>query len=359
MILIKDNIVFFFFNTCFNKNKITFHILEQRGDEMKAIVLEKFGSTENMKLTDVEMPLLNSKQILIRVKTTSVNYADIKARQGNKRRGNLPFILGLEAAGVIEKVGEDVKSFTIGQRVLAFPHQGSYAEYVVADENLTFAIPDGINFDTAGACGIVSFLSYKLLADIAQLQKGEDVLIHSASGGVGTTAIQIAKALGAKTILGTVGNESKIPMALSAGADHVICYEEVNFAEQVNELTGGKGVNIILDSIGGDITELSLKCLTNFGRLVVYGNSSGRYGQIQTKDLHASSRSVLGFSFGTTRKERPETLKETATQIFRLIENRQLDIKISARFPLKDTAIAHQLVESRNSTGKVLLYIEN
>ncbi|AIQ35250.1 quinone oxidoreductase [Paenibacillus sp. FSL R5-0345] len=326
---------------------------------MKAVIVDKFGSIENMKYADVEMPSINSNQILIRVQTTSVNFADIKARLGNKGEGKLPFILGLEASGIIEKIGNDVKSFYIGQRVLAFPHHGSYAEYVVADENLTFAIPDGIPFEIAGACGIVSFLSYKLLADIAKLQKGENILIHSASGGVGTTAIQIAKALGAKNIIGTVGNEEKIPMALNAGADHTICYANGEFAEKVNELTDGKGVDIILDSVGGDITAQSLKCLAPMGRLVIFGNSSGRYGQVQTNDLHASCRSVLGFSLGTIRKERPEILKDTAVQIFSLLENGQLDIKISARFPLSEASLAHQFVENRNSTGKVLLYLEN
>ncbi|MBU5445303.1 NADPH:quinone oxidoreductase family protein [Paenibacillus sp. MSJ-34] len=326
---------------------------------MKAVIVDKYGSVENMRYTDVEMPSIRSNQILIRVKTTSVNFADIKARYGNKGQAKLPFILGLEAAGIIEKVGSDVKSFSIGQRVLAFPQHGSYAEYVVANEDLTFAIPDRIRFDTAGACGIVSFLSYKLLADIAKLQKGENILIHSASGGVGTTAIQIAKALGAKNIIGTVGNKKKIPMALSAGADHTICYEQVDFADKVNELTDGKGVDVILDSIGGDITEQSLTCLADFGRLVVFGNSSGEYGQIKTNDLHASCRSVLGFSFGTTRRERPEIVKETAVQVFRLLESGQLDIKISERLPLKEASLAHQFVESRNSTGKVLLYLDN
>ncbi|CAH0122804.1 Alcohol dehydrogenase [Paenibacillus sp. CECT 9249] len=128
---------------------------------MKAVIVDKYGSVENMRYTDVEMPSIRSNQILIRVKTTSVNFADIKARYGNKGQAKLPFILGLEASGIVEKVGSEVKSFSIGQRVLAFPQHGSYAEYVVANENLTFAIPDRISFDTAGACGIVSFLSYK------------------------------------------------------------------------------------------------------------------------------------------------------------------------------------------------------
>lgn len=326
---------------------------------IKAIMVEKFGPSENMKYVDVEMPSINSKQLLIRVKTTSVNFADIKARYGKKGKGKLPFIPGLEASGVVEQVGEDVTSFYVGQRVLAFPHHGSYAEYIVAEENLTFVLPDSISFDTAGACGIVSFLSYKLLTDVAKLQNGEDILIHSASGGVGTTAIQIAKALGANLIIGTVGNTAKTPMVIEAGADHVLCYENEQVSAKVNELTNGKGANIILDSLGGEITEESVKCLAKYGRLVVFGNSCGRYGHIQTSELHASCRSVLGFSLGTTRKEQPEVLQDAAVEVFRLLESGQIEIKISHKFPLQDASLAHQLVESRTSTGKVLLYVEN
>ncbi|WP_040948852.1 quinone oxidoreductase family protein [Gorillibacterium massiliense] len=326
---------------------------------MKAIIVEQFGSTENMKYVDVEIPSIGPKQVLIRVMTTSVNFADIKARYGNKGQGKLPFIPGLEASGIVEQVGDEVTSFLPGQRVMAFPHNGSYAEYIVADENLTFAIPDTISFDVAGSCGIVSFLSYKLLADIANLHYGDKVLIHSASGGVGTTAIQVAKALGADTVIGTVGNESKIPVALEAGADHVICYTNENFSQAVNEITEGKGVNIIMDSIGGEITEESMGCLANYGRLVVFGNSSGKYGQLQTSDLHSSCRSVLGFSFSTTRKEQPEILKATSVHVMRMLESEQLKMKISEKLPLKDAALAHQFIESRKSTGKILLSMEN
>ena len=327
--------------------------------DIKAIIVEKFGSTENMKYVDVEMPSIRPKQVLIRVMVTSVNFADVKARSGNKGQGKLPFIPGLEAAGFIEQVGDEVTSFVVGQRVMAFPQNGSYAEYIVADENLTFAIPDHISFDVAGSCGIVSFLSYKLLADVAKLQNGDQVLIHSASGGVGTTAIQVARALGAKTIFGTVGNETKIPMAFEAGADHVLCYANGDFSQKINELTDGKGVPIILDSVGGEITEQSLNCLSKYGRLVVFGNSSGKYARLQTGELHSSCRSVLGFSLGTTRKEQPEVLKDVSLQVFRLLESGQLTIKISEKWSLKDAGLAHQFIESRNSTGKVLLYIEN
>jgi NADPH:quinone reductase len=321
---------------------------------MKAILVTEFGGTEMMKLSDVPIPTIGSKQVLIRVEKTSVNFADIKSRYGNKGR-KLPFIPGIDVAGVIESVGEAVLSLQVGQRVIAFPSEGSYCEYVAADENLTFVLPDAIEFEVAAACPIVSFLSYKLLADIARIEKGETVLIHSAAGGVGTTAIQLAKILGAGLVIGTVGTQSKTTVALASGADHVICYEEEDFASKVNQLTNGKGANVILDSLAGWVTEESMKCLAHFGRLVHFGNSNGVVGNFQTKDLHSSCRSVLGFSFGTTRKNRPETLKETALQVFKFIENGSLKVNIGQTFPLAEAAKAHELVESRRSTGKILL----
>ncbi len=284
---------------------------------MKAILVTEFGGPETMKYTDAEIPAINPKQVLIRVETTSVNFADIKSRYGKKDSGKLPFIPGLDAAGIIERVGSEVQHLKVGQRVIAFPKNGSYAEYVVADENLTFALPDNIGFDTAAACPIVSFTSYKLLADVARLEPGETVLIHAAAGGIGTTAIQLAKILGAGKVIGTVGSENKAAIALEAGADHVICYEEEDFAEKVNELTNGEGANVILDSISGWVSEKSLNCLAMYGRLVNFGNSSGETGRFETKDLHSSCRSVLGFSLGTTRNKRPYLLQDTADRVFR------------------------------------------
>ncbi len=326
-------------------------------NDVKAIVVTEFGKPEVLKYIDVEIPTINSKQVLIRVEKASVNFADVKARYRKKGKDNFPFIPGLDAAGIIEKVGSEVKCLKVGQRVVAFPVGGSYAEYVVANENLTFAIPDTVGFDIAAACPTVSFLTYKLLADIARIENGETVLIHSAAGGVGTTAIQMAKILGASKIIGTVGSEKKASYALDAGADHVICYEKENFAERVNELTGGKGVNIILDSIAGRVSEQSLGCLANYGRLVHFGNSSGKVGIFKTNEVHASCRSILGFSLGTTRKERPEILQDTANHVFRFIEEGKLDIKIGHHYSLEDAASAHSLIESRQSTGKILLDI--
>lgn len=325
---------------------------------MKAVVVTDYGTPEVMRYMTVDNPSLKSNQVLVRVVATSVNFADIKARYGNKSGDNTPpFIPGLDVAGVIEEIGDSVEHLKVGQRVIAFPHNGSYAEYAIADELLTFVIPDNLEFDVAAASPIVSFLSYTLLADVARLIQGETVLIHSASGGVGTTATQLAKILGAGLVIGTVGNHSKAQTALEAGCDHVISYDSVDFATKINEITAGRGVDIVLDSVAGSITEQSFQCLAKYGRLVQFGNSSGQIGHIQTKDLHSSCRSVLGFSLGTTRKERPHLLTNTANQVLGYLSEEKLKIKIGHRFTLAEASEAHELVESRKSVGKILLTV--
>lgn len=322
---------------------------------MYAAVVTQFGGPEVLEYREVERPSVGSSQVLIQVAATSVNYADIKARYGNKGTTSPPFILGLDVAGTIVEVGSEVEGFHVGQRVIAFPASGSYAEYAVADAILTYTLPDSIDFRMAAACPIVSFTSYKLLADVARLEPGEQVLIHAAAGGIGTTAIQLAKLLGAGQVIGVVSQDSKAEVALRAGADHVINSSKEDFAHRVLELTDGRGVDVILDSVAGRVTEQSMQCLAWYGRLVQFGNSSGEVGTIHSKDLHTSCRSVLGFSFGTTRARRPHLLGEVADKVLGYIADGSLQIVIGDEFPLRDARLAHELVESRRSKGKVLL----
>lgn len=324
---------------------------------MKAIIVSNYGGTENMAYVDVSIPKVKEHEVLIRVVNTSVNFADIKTRYGNKGKGKLPYIPGIDAAGVIEKIGSCVSNFTVGQRVICFPTGGSYAEYVVASELLTFPIQDEIDFEMAAASPIVSFLSHLLLTNVARLVKGETILIHAAAGGVGTTAIQLAKILGAKTVIGTVGHESKISVAKDAGADEVICYNKGDFSKKVMMLTNNKGVDVILDSISGIVSEKSMECLAPFGRLVHFGNSSGETGTFKTVELHSSCRSVLGFSFGTTRQMRPDLLQHTADQVLGYIAERKLNVTIGRKFQLEDARTAHEWMESRKSVGKIILKV--
>ena len=325
---------------------------------MKAVVINEFGGPEVLKYIEVDTPTIESNQVLIRVDATSVNFADIMTRQGKfHAAGKPPIIPGMDATGVITEVGSDVQNLKVGQRVIAFPKTGSYAEYIVADENLAFVLPENVDYRKAAASPLVSFTSYKLLADVGRLVQGESVLIHAAAGGIGTTAIQLAKILGASRVIGTVGSESKISTALEAGADHVINYEQEDFVEKVNDLTGGKGVDVILDSIGGKVAEKSLDCLAMYGRLVNFGNASGEIGQVKTVDLHSSCRAVLGFSLGTTRNNRPELLRETAERVLEYLADGRLDIKIGNTFSIEEASEAHRLIESRQSVGKIVLEV--
>lgn len=323
---------------------------------MKAIVVERLGGPEVLTLRELPTPVPEAHEVLIRVIKTSVNFADIKARQGRYHGGSkLPFIPGLDAVGIVEQVGSAVKTVQPGMRVAAFPSQGAYAEWVVAPQALVFPLPDGLSWDQAAALPIVALTAYKLLHDVARIEPGETILIHAAAGGVGTTAVQLARILKATCIIGTVGRDEKKAVPTSLGADAVINYNQEDFVAAVNRITGGAGVDVVLDSIGGGVSERSLEVLRDFGRLVHYGSASGDVGSIRVGDLHGSCRSVLGYSLGTVRNERPELLQGAARTVMGYVVEGNLVMQIGRHFSLAEMAAAHQWMESRQSTGKILI----
>lgn len=322
---------------------------------MKAVVATQFGGPDVLTYTDMDQPQAGPGQVLIKVEACSVNFSDIKTRRGSKGNGKVPYVPGIDAAGIITEVGENVYGLTAGQRVIAFPKGGAYAEYAVAPANLTFPISEKVDFLTAAAAPIASFTAYQLLADVARIQAGETVLVHAAGGGVGTTAIQLAKLLGAGKVIGTVSKDEKAAVVLEAGADHVINRSAEDFAKKTLEFTNGAGVDIVLDSIAGDVPEKSLDCLAMFGRIVHFGNAGGKSGLIQTKELHASCRSVRGFSFGTVRKHKPELVQPVASQIIRYLEEERLNMMVGHTYKLADAAKSHALIEERKSKGKIVL----
>lgn len=326
---------------------------------MKAIVVRETGKPDVLELQEVERPKAAADQVLIRVEAISVNFADIKARQGQYHgvAADAVFTPGLDCAGVVVEAGADAKRFKAGQRVMAFPSGGSYAEFVVAPESLVYPIPDGLSSEAAAASLTVGVTAYNVIRKMARLEHGESILIHAAAGGIGSTAIQLAKLFGASRIIGTVGSDEKMEKAKSFGADEVINYRTDDFVEKINKLTNGKGVDVILDTVAGENFEKSLKCLAPFGRIVSFGhaNDGSVPGIAKTDDLHSSCRSVIGYSTGTYRKNRPEFLREGAERITEYLLQKQLEIVISKRFALKDAAQAHAHIESRMSIGKVLL----
>lgn len=322
---------------------------------MKAVVINEFGTPSVFEYIECSKPNISVGELLIHTKYTSVNFADVKNRIGNKAKGIFPMILGLDVAGIVEEVFDETSIFKKGDRVIAFPKNGSYAEYVIANEQLVFKIPHDLSFEKVAAVPTVSFLAYILTHKVTVVSEADTVLIHAASGGVGTMLVQMAKLLGVKQIIGVVGNMEKAKTVYELGADTVLTYD--NFSQRVNEITDGNGVDIVFDSIAGDVTEESLNCLAPYGTLVQFGNSGGREGHIKTSDLHSSCRNIKGFSLGTTRKLKPEMLQNVATEIFTLLSNGDLQVPIAKIYKLEEIQEAHTFMESRQHQGKILIKV--
>lgn len=321
---------------------------------MKAVIQNKYGDPDVLFYTDIEKPKIKENEVLIKVEYTSVNYADIKTRVGNKGKNQFPLILGLDVAGVVHDASSN-SSFTKGDRVIAFPKNGSYAEYVVADCQLVFKIPRNLSFEKAATMPTTSILSYILFHEIGQVKEEDTIVIHSAAGGVGSILVQLAKIAGVKNIIGTVGNLNKKNYVKGLGAHSVFTYK--TFAREVLEITNNKGANVIFDSVAGDITSKSLECLGLYGTLVQFGNSSGEAGTFKTSDVHSSCRNVKGFSLGTTRKHAPERLAPVAEKVIHLFATNEISLQVAKIFPLSEAADAHKLIESRDYEGKILIKV--
>jgi len=321
---------------------------------MKAVIQNEFGNSDVLVFTDVKCPEITEDEVLIKTAFTSVNYADIKSRKGTKVKGNFPFTLGLDVSGTIVKAGKS-SPFSVGDRVIAFPVGGSYAEYVKANKQLVFKIPDSLPLEQAAAMPTVSILSYLLLHEVGQVKKGDTIVIHSAAGGVGSMLVQLAKLAGVETIIATVGNIRKENYVKNLGADLVCTYD--SFTEEVLKNTYDQGANVIFDSVAGEVTSRSLECLGLYGTLVQFGNSSGKAGTFRTSDVHSSCRNVKGFSLGTTRKHRPELLAPVADTVIKLFASKKVILPVAQIFDLRDAAKAHELIESRDYEGKVLIKV--
>jgi len=324
---------------------------------MHAIVVEAVGDPSVLQWKEVPDPKPGAGQVAIRVGLTSVNFADIQQRRGTGAAvAKTPFTPGLDCMGTIVALGEGVLNLRVGQRVSASPDAGSYAEIVIARDMLTFPV-DGAISDEAAASATVLVTAYNLLMMAARLQQGESVLIHAAAGGVGSTAVQMAKALGAGKVFATAGGAAKVKLAQKLGADVAIDYLNDDFARAITEATGGKGVDVVLDAVGGDVFAKGLPILANFGRYCVYGQSGGSPGSLTTDLLHRTNRAVLGYSSGHYRRNRPAAIKPGMEAAFQLVRDGQVRILDGGRIPLRDAAKAHELVESRASTGRVFLTV--
>ena len=320
---------------------------------MHAIVVEETGGPEKLLWRERPEPVPGPGMVAVRLARTSVNFADIQARRGTGVT-KTPFTPGLDGMGTVVAVGEGVTRVRPGDRVSVNPDDGSYAQVVLAREILVFPVDASIS-DEAAASVTVLVTAWNILHLVARIQPGETVLVHAAAGGVGTVLVQMAREAGAGRIFATAGSAAKLEIARGFGADVAIDYTKDDFSKIVLDATDKRGVDVTCDAIGGEVFAKGREALAFFGRHVVYGQSGGSPGSLTTDLLHRSNRAVLGYSSGHYRRNRPAALAPAAAAAFKLVASGKVKILEGGRFALKDAAKAHELVQSRASTGRVFL----
>ncbi|HUG37088.1 MAG TPA: quinone oxidoreductase [Candidatus Limnocylindrales bacterium] len=321
---------------------------------MKAIVFEKTGGPEVLALAEVEKPAVRPGMVLIKAAAIGVNFADTRFRQGTYvLKPKLPDTPGMEVAGRIEAVGDGVTGFQPGTRVAAFTIK-AYADYCLAPVNMLLPLPDFVNDVDGAAFPIQVLTAYHLLHTADSTGPGKSVLVHSAAGGVGLAAVQLAKVAGAR-VLATVSTDAKAELAKAHGADVVINYATQGFADEVLRATDGRGVDLILDAVGKPTFEEGLRCLAPLGHLILYGRAGGPTDPLNVATLSPKSVKVSGFMLPTVSRGFPEKTRESAERCFGLMREGRLKLHIGKTFPLAQAAEAHRYLESRASTGKLIL----
>jgi len=325
---------------------------------MKAIVFEQTGGPEVLALADVPKPDVRPGMVLIKVHAIGVNFADVRFRQGlYVVKPKLPDTPGMEAAGIVEAVGDGVTGVRPGARVAAFTVK-SYAEYCQAPESMIVPLPDAVSFEQGAAFPIQVLTAYHMLHTADSTGPGRVVLVHSAAGGVGLAAVQLAKAAGAR-VFGTVSSDAKAALVREHGADGVINYATEKFADEVLRLTDGRGADLILDAVGKPTFEEGLRCLAPFGHLILYGRAGGPTDPLNVATLSPKSLKVSGFMVPTVTRNFPDKTRQSAEACFALMREGRLRLHIGKTFPLAAAADAHRFLESRQSTGKLILIPES
>src|SRR5499427_2303610 len=321
---------------------------------MKAIVFAQTGGPEVLTQADVPKPDVRPGGVVIKNHAIGVNFADTRFRQGLYTvKPKLPDIPGMEVAGVVEAVGEGVTNVRPGMRVAAFTSR-AYAEYCVSPSLMAIPLPDSVSFVDGAAFLIQVLTAYHLLHTVDSTGPGKSVLVHSAAGGVGLAAVQLAKAAGAR-VFGTVSSDAKLALVREHGADAVINYATEKFADEVLRLTDGRGADLVLDAVGKPTFEEGLRCLAPFGHLILYGRAGGPTDPLNVATLSPKSLRVSGFMVPTVTRSFPDKTRESAERCFALVREGRLKLHIGQTFPLAAAAEAHQYLESRQSTGKLVL----
>jgi len=320
---------------------------------MKAIRVHETGGPEKLAYEDVPIPSPGPGQALVKIGSIGLNFIDVYFRTGLYKSA-LPFTPGMEAAGTVESTGEGITVVKQGDRVAYAGAIGAYAEYSVVNASQLVLLPGDLDFQSAAAVMLQGITAHYLTHSAFPLRKGETLLLHAAAGGVGLLLIQVAKRIGAK-VIGTVSTEEKASLARDAGADHIIFYTREDFEQEVKRLTAGAGVDVVYDSVGRTTFEKSLNCLRRRGMMVLFGQSSGSVPPVDPGILNAKGSLYFtrpGLAHYTATREE---LLWRAGDILGWVSEKSLKLHIDQTYPLKEAAQAHQALEGRKTSGKVLI----
>lgn len=320
---------------------------------MNAVQIHEIGGPEVLTLAELPIPTPGPGQVLIKIAATGVNFIEIYFREG-RYKAPLPLIPGMEAAGTVEQLGEGVSGFTVGDHVASTGVLGSYAEYALVPAAQLVKVPAGLDLKQAAAVILQGMTAHYLSHSSFPLKAGDTTLIHAAAGGTGQLLVQMAHAIGAR-VIATVSTPTKAELARAAGADEVILYTEADFEAETKRLTGGRGVDVVYDSVGKTTFEKSLNCLRPRGMMVLFGGSSGAVPPFDLIQL--STRGSL-FVTRPTLKDYIATradLDQRAGDVFRWVAQGKLKVRAEHLYSLKDAAQAQIDIASRNTTGKLLL----
>jgi len=320
-----------------------------------AVRVHETGDASVMKWEEVNVADPAAGEVCLRHTAIGLNFIDIYFRAGTYPSPQLPFIPGLEAAGVIESIGENVSGFEVGDRVAyASPPLGSYAELRLMPAGRLVKLPDSIDDRVAAAMMLKGMTAHYLLRRTFKVVPGTTLLLHAAAGGVGLIACQWAKHLGA-TVIGTVGSDEKAELACSHGCDHAILYRKEDFVARVREITDGEGVDVVYDSVGKDTFLQSLDCLKPMGMLALFGQSSGAVGPFDLGLLSAKGSLFVTRPTLMNYVDKRRDLENTAEELFKVIREGVVNADIRQERPLREAAAAHSDLESRRTTGATLL----
>ena len=322
---------------------------------MRAALVRAFGPITGIEIAEVAPPPIAPGMVRVDVHAAGINFADLLIVQGQyQERPALPFSPGFEIAGVVSELGPGVAGIALGARVIGLMEHGAYAEQAVLRADAIVPIPEQMDFVTAAGFPVAYGTSHIALAARARLKPGETLLVLGAAGGVGLTAVEIGKALGARVIAAARG-EQKLAVAEAHGADHLIDYGKEELRPRLKELTAGRGPEVIYDPVGGDLFEQSLRGIAWEGRLVVIGFASGRIPQVAASLALVKNCDIIGMYWGSYRVRRPEQVRRSFETLLAWYTEGKLRPHVSHRFDLAEAARAMTLLGERNATGKVVL----